>query len=209
MTVFTSKRFLAGLLSVGAALALAGCQSGMTYGTGKAPGLQTVEDLVGIAALSNESKEPIDYKPRPKIVEPPTVAALPPPVDGTTTGTTLASNWPIDPDEQAAKLRADAAAREAAGLPTPKFKLPAREITEPIRDRDPEKEAMSTPEQREEARKLFADARGAVAVDENGNPVRRYLSDPPSEYRAPDPTAPIEIVDKPKPKRKWKWWWQN
>jgi hypothetical protein len=75
--------------------------------------------------------------------------------------------------------------------------------------RDAEAEAMSTPAQQEAAKKMFADARGAVAVDENGQPVRRYLTDPPSEYRMPDPTAPVEITAKPAPKKKFKWWWQN
>lgn len=208
MTNPTPTRRLAGVLSAVVTVALAGCQSGNTYGTGTSPGLQTIEDLVGIAALSNEKKEPIDYRPRPKIVTPPTVGELPPPSDGSPP--MLASNWPVDPDVQAAQIRADAAAREARGEPTPRFSLPASpQSDQPIVMRDPEAEAMSTPEQKAEARKLFADARGAVAVDENGNPVRRYLSDPPTEYRIPDPTAPVEIVDKPKPKRKWKWWWQQ
>ena len=64
-----------------------------------------------------------------------------------------------------------------------------------------------SPERRPGAKKLFAEAKG-IAVDENGQPVRRYLSDPPSEYRVPDPTAPVVITDKPK-KKKFKWWWQE
>lgn len=200
------SRFASAAAIAAMAVALAACQSN-TYGTGRSPGLQTVEDIVGIAALSNEKREPIDYKPRPGIVAPPSTATLPAP--GASGSTMVASNWPVDPDVQRAQLKADAAAREAAGLPTPKFSLPRSESTEPIRMRDPEAEAMSTPEQREAAKKMFADARGAVAVDENGMPVRRYLTDPPSEYRMPDPTAPVEIVDKPKPRKKFKWWWQN
>lgn len=206
MAILTPTRLIAGALSAGLAIGLSGCQSAMTYGTGKAPGMQTVEDLVGIAALSTATKEPIDYKPRPKIVAPPTTATLPPPSDGNTTA--LASNWPVDPDAQAAKIRADAAAREATGAPTPFFRVPkGPDDGQPVvYDRDPEKEALGTAEQSAAARKLFADARGAIAVDENGNPVRRYLTDPPSEYRIPDPTAPVEIIDKPKKKRKFLWW---
>ena len=204
MTHPTFSRFAAGASVAAFAVILAGCTN--TYGTGRSPGLQTVEDIVGIAALSNEKRDPIDYTPRPNIVAPPTTAALPPPVDPNTTA--LASNWPVDPDVQTAQFRADAAAREAAGLPTPKFSLPQSTATGPVRMRDPEAEAMSTPAQKEEAKRLFADARGAVAVDENGMPVRRYLTDPPSDYRMPDPSAPIEIIDEPK-KKKFKWWWQD
>ena len=79
MTNLQAPRLLAASLTAVLALALAGCQSGMTYGTGKSPGMQTLEDLAGIAALSGEKKEPIDYTPRPKVVLPPTVAQLPPP----------------------------------------------------------------------------------------------------------------------------------
>lgn len=214
MTKPTLTRFAlktAPLAVVVLAAAVSGCTN--TYGTGKSPGLQTVEDIVGIAALSNEPKEPIDYRPRAAIVAPPDTSALPPPGAGDTAP--LAANWPVDPDAQRAQLRADAAAREAAGLPTPKFSLPKSEQTGPVVMRDAESEALAstaaggaTAGNRDEVRKLFADARGGVAVDENGNPVRRYLTDPPAEYRMPDPTAPVEIVEKPKPKKPFKWWWQ-
>ncbi len=201
------RRLIAGIALAGTALALAGCQSGMTYGTGKSPGMQTVEDLAGIAVLGAPKNEPIDYKPRAGIVTPPNTAVLPPPGQQQTAA--LAANWPNDPDAQVAKIRADAAERERTGAPMPDLNLPQRTYTEPVIMPDPEKEAMGTPESRARAKKMFADARGGVAVDENGVPVRRYLSDPPSEYRMPDPNAPVEITEKPAEKRKFKWWWQK
>ncbi len=92
---------------------------------------------------------------------------------------------------------------------TPNFKLPSKPPpTQPIVQADPEKEALALGERTAQAKKLFADARGSVAVDENGNPVRRYLSDPPPDYRVPDPTAPVEVDNKPAVKKKWKWPWQ-
>lgn len=176
----------------------------MTYGTGKAPGAQTFEDLVGIAALSTAQKEPIDYKPRPKVLAPPSNDLLPPPANGNTA--ILATNWPVDPDAQAAKIRAEAAARDAAGKPMPFVRLSKTpgDVQPPAPSGDPNKPL--TPDELAAARKMFADARGGVAVDENGNPVRRYLSDPPSEYRLPDPNSPVEITVKPKKKRKFLWW---
>jgi len=189
-----------GSFAAALAVALSGCQSGMTYGTGKSPGMQTVQDITGIATLSSAAKEPIDYKPRPKIVAPPNVADLPPPADGS--AASLASNWPVDPDTQRAKVLADAAAREASGKPVPFFRVPNSPNTQTARDEN----VPLTAEEIAAARKAFADARGAVAVDENGNPVRRYLTDPPSEYRIPDPTAPVEIPTKAKKKRTFLWW---
>jgi hypothetical protein len=204
MTNSIPSRLPAGALLVGVALALAGCQSGMTYGTGKSPAMQTVQDVVGIAALSNESQEPIDYQPRPKIVAPPSVAELPPPSSG---NTVVAANWPVDPDAQYEELKAEIARREAAGEPLPTFRVPQRQQAEvtPIGD------GPMTPEEIAEVRKRFADARGAVAVDEYGNPVRRYLTDPPVEYRIPDAEAGVvDVAALPKKKRRFLWWtWED
>jgi len=206
-------------------LTLAAC-SQTTYGTGKTPGAQTIEDLAGIAALGGSSaKEPIDYRARPKIVPPPPGAPLPAP--GSEPDPTVAANWPKDPDVEAAKFKQESAARAAQadrpfGKYDPKFALPKQQQTasrEPsptlVNAADPRaasNAAHSTAEQNEQAKKLFADSRGNVAVDENGNPIRRYLTDPPTEYRAPDPDAPVEIENKPaannKKKSAWKWPWE-
>ncbi|MCP4306918.1 MAG: hypothetical protein GY788_18975, partial [bacterium] len=43
----------------------------------------------------------------------------------------------------------------------------------------------------------------AGAVDANGNPVRTTLTEPPAEYRVPDPTAPEEFTAAKDEK-----WWQ-
>ena len=213
MASFTRNHLFAGALSVAATVTLAAC-SGTTYGTGKSPGLQTLEDVFGIASLSGPKKETIDYKPRPPVVAPPTTAALPPPGGGAV----VASNWPDDPDERAKKLRADseqlADDEESRPLNSkdPVFKLPPRPKSDrpnpALADIDASEAAHTTRAQAEQAKKLLANARGTVAVDENGNPVRRYLSEPPSEYLASDPDSPVEIADKPKKKRKLKWPWQ-
>jgi hypothetical protein len=215
MTGFTPQRprdgrlTLGVALSVGAALAISAC-SGTTYGTGRSPGMQTIEDLAGIAAISGQKKEPIDYTPRPKVVLPPSVAELPPPGSG---AAARDPNWPVDPEEKRAKILADADARDAAGVAAPKGLVPIMgkpkdgEVNQTLLGYDPSKDAMPKPGEEAGARKLFAEAKG-IAVDENGQPVRRYLSDPPSDYRMPDPTAPVVISDKPK-KKKFKWWWQD
>jgi hypothetical protein len=215
MTGFTPERLRAGRLPLGVALSLAAafalsaCTQ-TTYGTGKSPGMQTLEDLAGIAAMSSEKKEPIDYTPRPKVVVPPSVAQLPPPGSGKAV---LDPNWPVDPEQKRARILAEADAREAAGLQAQKGSIPImgkpkEGVPNPtLMGYDPEKDATPTAEEQAGAKKLFAEAKG-IAVDENGQPIRRYLSDPPSEYRMPDPTAPVVITDKPK-KKKFKWWWQD
>ena len=213
MASFTRNRRLAGVVSVAATVALAAC-NGTTYGTGKSPGLQTMEDIVGIASLSNDKKEPIDYEPRPPVVAPPTTAALPPPGGGSP----VASNWPSDPDERAKAMQvsAEKVTYGEGDLPLnskdPVFRLPPRPKSDQpnpmLLDIDPGEAAHTTREQADLAKKLAADARGSIAVDEFGNPVRRYLSEPPAEYLAHDPDSPVEITDKPKDKKKFKWPWQ-
>ncbi len=89
-------------------------------------------------------------------------------------------------------------------MPLPKFKLPPG-AKPPVAREDTDDRPM-TAEERAQALKIFADARGALAVDENGAPVRRYLSEPPTDYRLPDPTAPVEFAAKPKNKLfRWPW----
>ena len=61
-------------------------------------------------------------------------------------------------------------------------------------------------EQSQQMRKAFADAKSTMSLDASGKPVRRYLTDPPVEYRQPDPTQPTEFTEK---KKKFHWWWQK
>ena len=110
-------------LSAALALGLGRLPVGMTYGTGKAPGMQTVEDSSASPPSADRSKEPIDYRPRPKIVAPPAAA------HSAAAGRRHDRGRCVELADrsrrsQAAKMRADAAAREAAGLPTPSFRLP-------------------------------------------------------------------------------------
>jgi hypothetical protein len=213
MTDFPLQRLLTVAFSTGIALSLAGCM-GATYGTGTPTGMQTIEDIAGIAALSGGKKEKIDYSPRPKIVAPPETAQLPPPEDPTQ-AEQLTSNWPQDPDVTAAKIKAAGEASGDAGIYGRGFRLPkgsVAESREPIRpsvhEDDFRDEAMRSASDPQSIRKNMAAAKGIVAVDASGNPVRRYLTDPPNDYRIPDPTEPVAIPDKKKEKKKFKWWWQ-
>src|SRR3954464_1494129 len=88
------------------ALMLAAC-SQTTYGTGTSVGLQTITDIAKAASLGDKH-DPIDYTPRPPVVAPPTTASLPPP-GSAPTDTTIAANWPKDPEVQAATVKAQIA----------------------------------------------------------------------------------------------------
>ena len=218
MTGSVAQRLVVAAAAAGLSLAIGGCTNSTTYGTGRSPGAQTLEDLAGIAALSGPKPAPIDYAARPPIVPPPNGTPLPAPGEGQAA---LASNWPKDPDIEAKKFKAEVAARTLAagdGPPLnandPRFRLPPKpKSDEPAQilvdmNKKPGDEARTTPEQAAAAKKLFAEARTGVKLDENGLPVRQYLTDPPSVYRAPDANAPAEFDAKPEKKKKWKWPWQ-
>jgi hypothetical protein len=183
------------------------------------------QDLAGIADLGGQKPDPIKYSSRPALVAPPPGTPLPPP---DTQQQNVAANWPKDPDVDAKRMKDQTAAREkfCAEEPNkirpecrdPGFRLPesaeANKSREPSptlvnMNKDAGELAHSTAAQDAQAMKLFAEAKGQVAVDENGKPIRRYLTDPPSDYRVPDPTAPVVFDNKPASKKKFRWPWEK
>jgi hypothetical protein len=190
---FTQPQIWRSGVLCGLALALGAC--GTTYGTGTNPGAQTVKDLTGMLSLGGGNSGPqIAYEARPPIVAPPTNAALPAPGSGETV-----QNWPNDPDVLAREQKlANANQRSETGdaLVDPGFRLPKQKVevvNEESTTQDDELLALTG--NKKEQQKLFATAKGGAAgqVDANGNPVRTALTEPPAEYRIPDPTAPEEF----------------
>lgn len=185
---------LSGPAAAMAALALGGCANGVTYGTGTPTGMQTLTDVTGMVSLRGEQRDPIDYRPRAGIVAPPG-STLPPP------GSSEVANaeWPRDPDEIArrqraanARLEATMTEQELAQL-DPGFRLPSTAEPAPNEERGNPDFASD----RETMQRLAA-IRGEKggSLDETGQPTRRYLTDPPTEIRQPDPSVPIEEPEK-------------
>jgi hypothetical protein len=181
-----------GVLS-GLALVLAAC--GTTYGTGTNPGAQTVKDLTGMLSLGGGGNgPPIAYEARPGIVPPPANASLPPPGSGQTV-----QNWPTDPDvvaREQAIANANKRADTGDALVDPGFRLPKQKV-EVVNEESQtiDDDLLALTGKKEEQQTLFAKAKGGAAgqVDAEGNPVRTALTEPPADYRIPDPTAPEEF----------------
>lgn len=197
-----------------AGLLLAGCGSMTTYGTGKTVAAQTFEDVGGIVSLGGKKHDAvaIDYKQRPAVVEPPSTAVLPSPKSSDQLA--MAGDWPNDPDE--ADKRAKAAVQQAAAAGEDlKFTVPGQSDTPSARKRGRDEsrarevraEKVTASLNPEEQKKLFADAKKSKSgsVDAAGNPTRKYLTEPPVDYREPDPNSPVVITEKPK-KDGLKWW---
>jgi hypothetical protein len=212
------KAVLVPSVLVGAALMLGACSSMTTYGTGTTAAAQTFQDVTGIVSLGGKKKgeKQIDYEPRPPIVEPPETT-LPPP--GSDSSAEVAANWPVDPDEERKRMDAVIKEKQAAGESL-KFTVPEEEsVSSNPNARSPGEDWKMSPEKilrqkmrgtgpnAEDQKKLFADAKhGKVgSFDENGNPVRRYLTEPPAEYREPDAESSVEIAEKPNKKKGFKW----
>src|SRR5690606_27735855 len=101
-----SQSLWIGVAALASAVALSGCMSSPTYGTGKTAGRQLAEDVTSILSLGPRDQEQIEYKPRPKLATPANTAELPPPQENMVMAGT--GQWPESPEERRARIRAEA-----------------------------------------------------------------------------------------------------
>lgn len=179
---------------------LSGCVQGSTYGTGKTQEQQLVNDLTGILG-GDEDKPNIQYVERPNIVKPANTAALPTPSSEFGTN---AQAWPESPDNRLQRLRADLESDDALTRARAKRELQKMDNVkrEGARQRqrarfasagiDPDKTELTSQEQRTLFRNLRDQRRASRTGSTDGQ--RRYLSEPPTEYRQPAQTATVGNV---------------
>lgn len=170
-------------------LLLSGCMGSPTYGTGTPSDVQLLEDLTGVLSLAPDENERIEYKPRPALVTPASNDVLPPPQENVASAGN--PNWPEAPERRRERLRAEA----TAGRDSPDFEpsiendiSASRERSQPRNHRWEDVAANSTASQRQEFNRR-------VAESKQGSPTaRRYLSEPPLEYRLPAATAATDDI---------------
>lgn len=187
---------------------LAGCGMTSTYGTGQAPEVAMFREMTGGLLNKNEKKEPIEFQPRAPLVMPPSATSgasqLPPPVE---TASAAAPDWPMDPSERigptadgpltAHNLQVEyRRLRPLAGV-FPEQTQPQQ----PTYDEDSGKteyynNIVNSRRQREEFKQALADSKG---YGSRGG-ERRYLTDPPLDYR--EPVATTSTPDQIPPKKK-------
>lgn len=190
-----SKR-IAVALALAGAVPLAGCVGGTTYGTGVGQEEQTFKDLYSMMSLQRERKN-IDYSARPDLVVPQNKQALPEPLSAAETANND-PNWPESPEQRIARVRAE------AGEIDPR----TGDYSQQERSRKKEGIAVETYNHRgafvpgrtdrdgnpilyhgeSEARRQVLAAR--ASADYSRGPSRKYLTEPPVEYRVPAETAP-------------------
>ncbi|WP_309083861.1 hypothetical protein [Chelativorans sp.] len=194
---------LVALAAAAAAALLSGC-AGPTYGTGKPADQQLVEDLTGVLSVTPKRSQAIDYSPRPGIVKPPSTEVLPPPQENVVAAGNPA--WPESPEQRLARIRAEATANQD----NPSYRPPVIrdvatgggsgsgiEFSEGDRVR-PAILASGGQTQRQQG----AAFRQQRQASQQGSPTtRRYLSEPPLDYRQPAPTAPADQLGEDEAKK--------
>lgn len=187
MNARTARIVALGPLLAGS-MALGGCMSSPTYGTDKTSTEQLVEDVTGVLSLGPKPRPKIEYSPRPELVKPASTEALPAPQENIVAADSQA--WPESPEQQRARVRQYANEnRDKQGFePIVVSDNPVA----PVKRQEPGVSARSqdsgvfdgvTKEQTATYKKLVAD-------NQQGNPTqRKYLSEPPLDYRQPEATA--------------------
>lgn len=179
------------------ALVLSGCIGGTTYGTGVTQEQQLVNDVRGMVSLgkTNRSKTRIDYSARPDLVLPGQTTSLPAPQEQVSSSSNV--DWPESPEQKIAKIRAAAAPADSRSGEVP--------ISELLRKKEGIRIAARN------ANYLNSDKDGHDAITNIGINTRKnaarlkqqnsltsgttirsrkYLTEPPVEYRIPASSAP-------------------
>lgn len=186
-----------------AGLLAGGCVSSPTYGTGVSANEQLVTDVTSMVSLRPTRKEAIDYKPRAELVKPAPGqgADLPPPQEQVASATN--PEWPESPEQRRKRLREDADANAenpswrssvindvSGGGARARSNAGGQHAQES--GIQPVGQAKA---QREEVRKKLAESRQGSATQ------RRYLSEPPLEYRQPAATAAADELGEDEKKK--------
>ncbi len=191
---FVFGKMLSFLVLGGAAFALTGCVGGTTYGTGVTQEAQLLKDLEGMISFgSKRTKKNIDHSARPNLVMPSKTATLPAPLDQESSSSN--ANWPESPEQRIARVRdeaelADPRSGEISVLELKRKKIGMRYVKPSSNVVDVDRDGHSaitslrdgTHKKAKMLRKKYAYSNG---------PRRKYLTEPPVEYRTPISTAPI------------------
>ncbi|WP_169054261.1 hypothetical protein [Nitratireductor sp. XY-223] len=164
--------------AIAASFLLSGCISSPTYGTDKTANAQLIDDLSNIVSIKPPKRNSeVAYAPRPAIVKPPEEGGTALPAPQTSLASKDNPQWPESPEETRQRLRQEA--EDARGS----YRSPLATGSGAV-----------TAEQREQFRQAKALQKGTYSG-------RRFLSDPPVEYRQPAETAPVDDLGEPEYKK--------
>lgn len=181
------------------ALAVSGCMSAPTYGTDKTQSAQLVEDVTSMFSFKPPKGERIEYKPRPELVEPAQTAALPAPQQSIVAAGDPA--WPESPEQKRARIRAEATANQD------NLSYETKVINDISVDADQKREFITDddefkPPTAREGRRVRDQVNKRLQESKQGDPTqRKFLSEPPLDYRQAAATAPSGDVGEDEAKK--------
>jgi hypothetical protein len=183
MNFANAKTVLVRACALAALMAVTGCVSSPTYGTGKSANAQLAEDVTGAFSLKPKSGPKIAYQPRPELVK--TAATdLPAPQERAVKQPGV---WPESPEEKRARLRAEA----TAGRSDPNFEPSI--VNDLGGSVEPTTINPNPNDDRDARKRLVVDAKAvkqASVLNKVGSPTtRKTLSEPPIDYRQPVESA--------------------
>ena len=166
---------------------LVGCGGTSTYGTGTSQELQLVKDLSGLVSLKRSKPAKIAYEERPSLVRPGR-ADLPPPVEtAAAPAGDGVSAFPVSPEQRRAERRSTKrrgekpAATSIGGTAEQNLSAEDRKFMNWTGPPTPAYRRWLT-----KRAKLRPKGQKVIA----GNAPRKYLTQPPAEYRTPYESAP-------------------
>ena len=184
---------------IGLSMMLTGCVGSSTYGTGKSQGAQLFDDINGIIPLgTSKTRNRIDYSSRPKLVKPSDASKLPEPVLASATSSN--ANFPEDPEVRKLRIRNEATkagvrsghvpveelTRKKEGAVYAKRGAPPR-FDAGIDTTNDNNSTLDLNRAKNHRRKVIQAKADVGGV--RGAAPRRYLTEPPAEYRTPATTA--------------------
>lgn len=176
---------------------LSGCMGSPTYGTDKTASEQLLDDVSHSLAFAPKRGPKIDYKPRPTLVKPAPGQKenLPQPQQSITEASN--GEWPESPEQRLARLRADATAH--SNDPNYRPDIIADDVqvdpgAQKYKPYEAHPQGLPTPSAAATARQR-AEFNRRLAETKQGDPnTRKYLSEPPLEYRVAADSAPKDDI---------------
>ena len=194
-------RLALGAPLVASTFLLAGCMSDPTYGTGKGQSVQLAEDLSGMLSLAPKQREAIAYEPRPDLVRPAPGADKNLPAPQQKLATAENPDWVESPEARRARLKKEI----TENRDNPDYDSPIAGAVATVETGRRQASADVGSPRAHDAGRRYGDQMNNAATREafkkrlaeqkQGSPTsRKYLSEPPLDYREPSATASQDDV---------------
>lgn len=185
---------------VASSLLLGGCMSSPTYGTDKTAGEQLLTDVSSITSIGPKRKAPINYEPRPDLVKPGAAKDLTLPTPQDQLASAENPDWPESPEQRRKRIRAASdEANDSGAFRINKGAVASAEV-EPDAVTSSAYEDLGNVGQSQRYRPgtsqtgqaaRSAEIKARIKEQREGSATnRKYLSEPPLDYRQAAASAP-------------------